>query len=227
MKFSSRLPAKEKRLVAIPGDLLTRLMEVANKQGKPFQTLLSQVVSGGLRALESGHSLEAVVDFYELIDMVRSSGAALIPVDLCSYMVTRLCETERENMTKTWREAGSWYGKYLSSRFPARDTPEMLGKLLSATRWDLREVMMTREGSKVKFRCIAPHLPEDSTYLLAAFVEGAMASSNNKVVSSEILKGMILQVFEQTLDSTAEMNLEKRHLSHAPKDLKIELSSTS
>ncbi len=196
MRSSLKPPLKEKKLVAIPADLLTRLMEVANRQGKPFQALLSQLISSGLRVLESGRSLEEVVDFYELLDMQRSSGAALIPVDLCSYMITKLYATERDDMVKAWREAGSWYGKYLSSKFPARDAPEVLGKLVAATRGDLREVQVVREGSRVKFRCIAPHLPEDSTNLLANFVEGAMASSSNKMVSSEILKGMILQEFE-------------------------------
>lgn len=170
-------------------------MELANKQGKPFQALLSQVISSGLRVLEAGRSLEEVVDFYELMDMQRSSGAALVPVDLCNYMISRLCDTERDVITQKWREAGSWYGKYLSSKFPSRDTPEMLGKLLSATRWDLREVQFIREGSNIRFRCIAPHLPEDSTHLLASFVEGAMSSLNHRVLSSEILKGMILQEF--------------------------------
>ncbi len=195
MRSSHKGPVKEKRLVAIPADLLARLMEVANKQGKPFQALLSQVVTGGLRVLETGRSLEEVLDFYELMDMQRSSGAALIPVDLCNYMASRLCETERENIAQKWREAGSWYGKYLLSKFPERDTPELLGKLLQATRGDLREVQFTREGPNVKFRCIAPHLPEDPTRLLASFVEGAMSSVNHKIVNSEILKGMILQEF--------------------------------
>ncbi|HZY94681.1 MAG TPA: hypothetical protein VFE98_07480 [Candidatus Bathyarchaeia archaeon] len=175
--------------------MLTRLMEVANRQGKPFQTLLSQVVTDSLRVLESGRSLEDVVDFYELMDMQRSSGAALIPVDLCNYMASRLCETERENIIKRWHEAGSWYGKYLVSKFPDRDTPELLTKLLSATRGDLRDVQFTRDGSTVKFRCIAPHLPEDPTRLLASFVEGAMSSVNHRVVTQEILRGMILQEF--------------------------------
>lgn len=195
MKSSPKNPVKEKRLVAIPADLLTRLMEVANRQGKPFQTLLSQVVTDSLRVLESGRSLEDVVDFYELMDMQRSSGAALIPVDLCNYMASRLCETERENIIKRWHEAGSWYGKYLVSKFPDRDTPELLTKLLSATRGDLRDVQFTRDGSTVKFRCIAPHLPEDPTRLLASFVEGAMSSVNHRVVTQEILRGMILQEF--------------------------------
>jgi hypothetical protein len=181
--------------VAISADLLAKLMEVANRQGKQFQTLLGEVISNGLRALDMGHSLQDVVDFYELMDLQRASGAALIPVDLCNHMISRLYETEREVLTTKWREAGSWYGKYLGSKFSDRDTPEMLAKLLSATRWDLREVQVVRDGSSVKFRCIAPHLPDDATHLLAAFVEGAMSSLNHKIVGSEILKGMILQEF--------------------------------
>lgn len=139
--------------------------------------------------------MEEVVDLYELIEMQRSSGAALIPVDLCNYMVSKLCDTERDVMMQKWREAGSWYGKYLSSKFSADHAPEMLGKLLSATRWDLREVKVTKEGPGVRFQCIAPHLPEDATRLLACFVEGAMQSLNHKLVSSDILKGMITQEF--------------------------------
>ncbi len=139
--------------------------------------------------------MEEVVDLYELMEMQRSSGAALMPVDLCNYMISRLCETEKDVMTQKWREAGVWYGKYLSSRFSIDRTPEMLVKLLTATRWDLTEVKVTNEGTNVKFQCIAPHLPEDSTQLLACFVEGAMQSVNHRIVSSDILKGMILQEF--------------------------------
>jgi len=157
--------------------------------------LLTHLISNGIRILEAGKSMEEVVDFYELMEMQRSSGAALIPVDLCNYMISKLCDTEREVMMQKWRESGSWYGKYLSSKFPIDRTPEMLAKLLLATRWDLREVKVTKEGSNIKFQCIAPHLPEDSTKLLACFVEGAMQSLNHKLVSSDILKGMILQEF--------------------------------
>ncbi len=170
-------------------------MSFANKEGKPFQSLLAQIISSGLRVLQGGHTLEEVVDFYELMEMQRSSGAALLPVDLCNYMIARLCETERENITQKWREAGSWYGRYLSSRFPGGETPEMLCKLLKATRWDLREVQVTREEATVKFQCICPQLPEESTHLLASFVEGAMASLKLKAVNTEILKGMIFQEF--------------------------------
>ncbi len=184
-----------KRLVAISTDLLARLMETANKQSKPFQTVLSQIVTGGLRILESGKSLEDVIDLYELIEMQRSSGAALLPVDLCNYMVSRLWETEKDVVSERWREAGAWYGKFLSSKFPGQETPEMLAKLLLATRWDLREVSFRREGSTLKFRCIAPHLPENCTGVLAKFVEGAMSSINHKIVNSEVLKGMILMEF--------------------------------
>ena len=182
--------------MAIPAELLSRLTETANKQGRSFQTVLSQVVTGGLRVVEAGHSLEEVVDFYELMDMQKSSGAALVPADLCNYMTSKLFETDKESVIQKWRDAGSWYGRYITSKFPTRDFAEMLGKFLRATRWDLREVEAVRDGSKVRFRCIAPHLPDSSTLLLASFVEGAMASANHKLVNSEVLRGMIFQEFE-------------------------------
>jgi hypothetical protein len=186
---------KEKRLVAISTDLLTQLMEKANRQGKPFQSLLSQIISSGLKASENGRSLEEMIEFCDLMDTQKSSGAVLLPVDLCNYMISRLCETEREKLTQVWRDAGGWYGKYLASKFPEKDTAELFGRLLAATRWDLREVMFNRDGATVNFRCIAPQLPDDSTQLLAAFVEGAMSSIDHKVVKSEILRGMILEEF--------------------------------
>lgn len=176
-------------------------MELANRQGKTFQTVLSQVVSSGLRVLEAGRSLEEVVDFYEFMDMQRSSGAALLPVDLCNYMISRLWETEKEAVIEKWREAGAWYGKYLASKF-SEETPEMLVRLLSATRWDLREIKLSREDTKVTVRCIAPHLLEPSTHLLATFIQGAMSAVNHKVVSSEILKGIILQVFTHGVETS-------------------------
>lgn len=186
---------REKRLVAISTDLLTQLIEKANRQGKPFQTLLSQIIATGLKASENGRNLEDMVEFCELMDTQKASGGVLLPVDLCNYMVSRLCETEKEKLTQAWRDAGGWYGKYLFSKFPSRDTAELLGNLLAATRWDLREVSFNREGGSVNFRCIAPQLPDESTQLLAAFVEGAMSSINHKVIKSEVLKGMILQQF--------------------------------
>jgi hypothetical protein len=186
---------REKRLVAISTDLLTQLIEKANRQGKPFQVLLSQIISSGLKASENGRSVEEMTEFCDLMDTQRSSGGVLLPVDLCNYMISRLCETEKEKLVLEWRDAGAWYGKYLSSKFPNRDTAELLGSLLAATRWDLREVVFNREGESVNFRCIAPNLPDDSTQLLAAFVEGAMSSVNHKVVKSEVLRGMILQQF--------------------------------
>lgn len=187
--------------MAIPTDLVTQVMENAVKQGKPFQSLLTQIITSGLKAVESGHGLEELVEFCELMEVQRASGAVLLPVDLCNYMIARLCETEKEKMTGSWREGGAWYGKYLSSKFPDRDKAELLGKLLTATRWDLREVVFKREGDVVKLRCVAPALNDDSTHLLAAFIEGAMSSINHRLVKSEILRGMILQEFTTTVPS--------------------------
>lgn len=145
--------------------------------------------------------MEDVIDLYELIEMQRASGAALLPLDLCNYMVSKVYETEKDVLEQKWRGSGAWYGKYLKSRFPDRDHPELLAKLLLATRWDLRELAVERDGFKLRLRCVAPHLAEDSTFLLASFIEGAMVALEYSQTSREVMRGLIVEEFSSPAHS--------------------------
>lgn len=165
--------------------------------------------------------MEEVVDLYELIEMQRASGAALLPLDLCSFMVSKIYETEKEVLEQKWRGSGAWYGNYLKARFPDRDHPELLARLLQATRWDLRELAVERDGSRLKLRCVAPHLAEDCTLLLASFIEGAMDALEYSQTRREVMRGLIVEEFSQPPQLKHDLQIERfgglTHLEESPR----------
>jgi len=189
--------SKGKKLILVPSDLLARLMEISNREGKTFYGFVSEIFEQALRVYESECSLQDVVDFYELMETQRASGAVITPVDVLSYLIGKLYPSEREEMLKKWHESGQWYGKYLLTRFHDRNQVKTFGEILEASRWDLKEVHVEDDGEVVKLRCVSPLLPFENTELLVKFVEGVMRSLGYKTTKEDYLKGIILLEFEK------------------------------
>jgi len=143
------------------------------------------------------HSLKEIVDFFELMEAQKASGAVITPVDVLSYLISELYSSERDVLHEKWYESGQWFGKYLLARFHDRNQVEAFGRLLEVGRWDLKEVHVTEGGGVVKVRCVSPLLPIENTVLLLKFIEGVMDSLGYKAIKEDCLKGIILLEFER------------------------------
>jgi len=186
--------SKGRRLIFVSDDILRRLMKAANMQGKAFTTFIEEALEQLMRANDMGHDLKEVVDFFEVLQAQRNSGAVFTPMDVLNYLIGKVYEAEGEQLQAKWYESGKWYGKYLKDKF---DEPTMaLGSLLRATRWDLDEVEVRLEGDAVKFRCVSAVLTKEGTELLLKFIEGAMHSLGYETVNKDYMKGIILLEFK-------------------------------
>jgi len=189
--------SRGKKLTLVPTDLLERLMRISNREGKTLFSFVSEIFEQALRVYEAKHNLQEVVDFFELMETQKASGAVITPLDVLTYLIGELYPSGKEVLCERWYESGQWYGKYLLDRFHNQNQVDALGKLLSVTRWDLKEVLVKEEDGVVKVRCVSPLLPLENTELLVRFVEGVMDSLGYKVRKEDFMRGIVLLEFEK------------------------------
>lgn len=190
--------SRAKKLTLVPTDLLERLMRISNREGKTFYSFMSEILEQALRVYESRHTLQEVVDFFELMETQKASGAVITPVDVLTYLIGEVYPSGKEALCERWYESGQWYGKYLLDRFHNQNQVEALGNILAVTRWDLKEVLVEEESEVVKVRCVSPLLPLQNTELLVRFVEGVMDSLGYKVKNEDFMRGIVLLEFQKT-----------------------------
>ena len=189
--------SRGKKLTLVPTDLLERIMRISNREGKTLYSFVSEIFEQALRVYESKHTLQEVVDFFELMETQKASGAVITPVDVLTYLIGEVYPSRKGVLQEKWYESGQWYGKYLLDRFHNQNHVEALGKLLAVTRWDVREARVEEESGVVKVRCVSPLLPLENTELLVRFVEGVMDSLGYRTVKEDFMKGIILLEFER------------------------------
>lgn len=191
----SRRMAKDKKLLMVSSDLVSELMKISSREGKAFPSFVNETLEQVLRAYELGHSLEEIVDFFELMEAQKSAGALFTPMDVLNYLIGKVYQVEKEELQGKWYESGEWYGKYLIVKFA--DPVDALRRILVASRWDLNAVEVSREEKAVKVRCVSTVLPIEGTELLLKFIEGAMHSLGYKTRKRDYLKGVIFLEFEK------------------------------
>ncbi len=193
-----RPPTREKKkLVAVRVDLLSRVIEIANREGKTVYGLTNEAFEQAIRAYEMKLTLPEILDSFSLLKMERETGAVITSGDILAYLIDRLYHTEREKLQEIWRNAGAWYGKYLLAKFHDQDPIEMLRRLLAACAWDLTDVHLSREVDLVKLRCVAPYLPMENTDLLSKYLEGVMQSLGYEPSKNDTMRGIILLEFKK------------------------------
>lgn len=186
---------KGKRLVYIPSDIVEEARMVSRGRGESLSLFVSEVLRLALRANSLGYSPGTAAEFLEIMQAQRNLGGAFIPADVLTYLNSKACEAEVEQLEKKWYDSGKWHGKYLNEKF--EDPVQAFKKFLEATRWDLSEVEVRQNENTIKFRCISTLLTGKATELLATFIEGAMHSIGYQTDKIDTLKGMILLDFKK------------------------------
>jgi len=164
-------------------------MEIANKQGKPFYSFVSEILERALEVYKSGRSLGEVVDFYEFMDVYRSLGAKIVSSDVLEYLISKSYPKDNAILREKWREFGRLCAKGISVKYSR--PLDMLKRFLKAKEWELNEVSIVQKGNKVGVKCISPILSVEGTELLASFIDGVMHELKYEKSGEECLKGII------------------------------------
>ena len=186
---------KDKRLVYVPGDLVQEVKEISRRRGESLSLFVSEVLRLALRANRLGYGPRQAAEFLEIMQAQRNLGGAFIPADVLTYLNSKACEAEAEQLQAKWYESGKWHGKYLNEKF--KDPIQAFKKFLEATRWDFSEVEVRKNQGSVKFRCISNLLTGTATEMLAKFIEGTMHSIGYQTNKSDAMKGMIVLHFKR------------------------------
>jgi hypothetical protein len=181
---------KGKKLVYISEDLLDEVAKISRSRGETISRFIEEALRQAVRVSKAGYHLEKLAEFFEVMQAQKVLGGAFVPMEVLNYLTSKTYREERDQLNVKWYESGKWYGKYLKERF---DDPIQAFKVfLEASRWDLNEVEVRREGGKVRVRCISTVLTAEATELLAKFIEGAMHSLGYKTERNEYVKGIII-----------------------------------
>lgn len=185
---------KGKRLVYVPEDLVEDVLEISRGRGESVGKFVEEAVRLAIKANSVGLTPGKAAEALEVLQAQRVLGGAFVPQEALSFMVDTVYRAGREGLFAKWFEGGRLHGRYLKERFG--DPVEALKCFLEATRWDLNEVDVFKEGEAVRLRCVSTALSVEATELLCKFLEGVVAGLACEIVGVECLKGMVVITFK-------------------------------
>ena len=188
---------KEKKLLAVQGDLAQKIIEIANRKGMTVYNFTNEVLEQVVKAESMNRSIEDIVERFSLLEIDRDSGAVFATADALLYMVERLYEQEKETLLNKWYESGQWYGKYLRIKFGDGEPLDMLKKLLDACSSKSSEVRILRDGDKISLNRLSPNDSPEYTELFSRFLEGIIHSFGYETKKNDVSKGLIVLEFER------------------------------
>lgn len=188
---------KGMKLIRAPEELVSKLNEASNREGKPFLGYIIEALEQAVRAHEMNCSIKEIVDFYELMMMQKEAGMVITPSETLNKLIKKLYRTDRGLLQELWFDSGGWYGKYLVAKVGEVDPVESFGEALKVTSWNLKDVEFKRDDDSIAFRCISFTLSVENTFLLMKFVEGVMSTLGYKVMNQDFMRGMINMEFKR------------------------------
>lgn len=191
------MPKSKKRLVPIQEDLHKEVMEAARNEGKSIGTFIEESLRQTVSASKLGYTPEKAAEFLKVTCAHRILGGAFVPLDVLNHLVSSACQDQGGHLAlqEKWYESGRWHGKYLKEKL--EDPVETFKTFLEATRWDLNEVEVKREGDTVKLRCVSTVMTEEATELLLKYVEGALHGIGYETEKNDHMKGIIIFEFKR------------------------------
>lgn len=188
---------KEKKLLAVQGDLATGIMQIANRKGMTVYNYTNEVFEQAIKAESMNRSLGDIVEVFRLLEIERDSGAMFTTKDTYLYMIERLYQQEKEELLKKSYGSGRWYGKYLQMKFNGGEPFDMVEKLLNTCFWDSSEIRIIRDGEKVALNRLSPNDSIEYTEMISKFLEGIVNSFGYETKQNDVSKGLIAFNFEK------------------------------
>jgi hypothetical protein len=193
---------RDKKLLAVQGDLAQKIIEIANRKGMTVYSFTNEVLEQVVIADGMNRSIKDIVESYGLLEIERDSGAVFATTDTLLYMVQRLYEQEKDALLKNWYESGQWFGKYLKIKFNEGEPLDMLGKLLEAASPKSSQIQIIRDEDKLSVSRLCPNDSSEYTELFSKFLEGIIHSFGFSTSKNDVSKGLIVLEFEKSLEDT-------------------------
>jgi hypothetical protein len=193
----SKVPNREKKLLAVQGDLAQKVIQIANRKGMTVYNFTNEVLEQAVKADSMNWSIHDIVERFSLLEIERDSGGVFATMDTLLYMVERLYQQEKEALLKNWYESGQWYGKYLQIKFGDGEPLDMLEKLLGACSSKSSEIRIVRDGNRLSLNRLCPNDAMEYTELFAKFLEGIIHSFGYETKKNDVSKGLIALEFER------------------------------
>jgi len=187
---------KDKKLILVPNSLVNELMLIANKQGKPFYSFVTETLEHALKVYTDGHSLEEVVDFYEIMEIFKSLGTKMISDDMFNYLTGKESEADENVLLEKAYTFGQRCGKTIASKY--LDPVGLLKDFLAATSRNLNDIAVSKEKERVKIICASPLLSKENTMLLFKFVDGTMHGLGYATQKQDCSKGVLSLEYSKT-----------------------------
>lgn len=192
----SNVGRREKKLLAVRGDLAQKVIEIANSKGMTVYSFTNEVLHQAVRAEGMNRSLQDIVERFRLLEIERDSGAVFATKDVLSFMEEKLFPQEKENLLKRSYESGRWYGKYLQIKFHNGEPLDMLEKLLDV-RSASSEIRLFRNGDQLSLTRLCPNDSLEHTQIVSKYLEGIMNSFSYETEKNDVSKGLIVLEFER------------------------------
>lgn len=188
---------KEKKLLAVQGDLAQKIIGIANKKGMTVYSFTNEILQQAIKAESMNRSLEDIVERLRLLEIERDSGAVFTKRDILLFMVGQLCKQGKEPLLKRAYESGRWHGKYLQIRFHDGEPLDTLEKLLDVCSWNSSEIRLFRNGNKLSLTRLCPNDSLEHTELVSKYLEGIVHSFGYETKKNDVSKGLIVVNFER------------------------------
>jgi hypothetical protein len=186
--MAKRTP-EDTKLLLLPSRLLERLARLARRQGVSTSEFAAEALEQTLKVSDAGVSLSEAVDFYRLMQVQRAAGAVQINRTSLESLVKGLYSEMGDDLRRIWREAGVWYGEFLSAKLKGEGVLGFLEKALLVS-WSLDEAEVRDEGDEVSVRFASFLMPLESTELLVSYLSGVMQALGFEEISRDCLQGM-------------------------------------
>ena len=180
----------KRKTFAAREDLIKRASAVAKTKGFSFYAYANEILQVALQAEELGISLQTLIEERELLKAAKETGFILGLESLWYEMADISYKKAKRRSLKCWNEAGTWLAKrYLSS--VVKDPFSVFKQDLEDFIWNASEIVIKSENDEISIRIISPRFSESYTFLLIAFLEGALHSFGYTIFNKDVSRGTI------------------------------------
>jgi len=178
----------KRKTVMAREDLANRLIEMAKRQGYTLYDLVNMIFELVLEADSAGLNLGSLIEESRLIKTARKSGFTLGFERLWYEMAELAYNSNPEETSERWREAGAW----LAKNFMSDDKPlEELINILKAVAWETPEFKFESKDDRVRIQILNPRFPESYTKLYARLLEATLETYGYTKIEKTVSRGKI------------------------------------
>ncbi|AFH42465.1 hypothetical protein IOK49_03170 [Fervidicoccus fontis] len=101
----------KKRFLAISEDIITEAMNISEKVGIPFTTLIERALSDVFKVMKYKPQLIDALSYADAVDDIRKLGGIVIPMTFFKKNIEKLSDKELEDLANELYKMSLWYGE--------------------------------------------------------------------------------------------------------------------